>query len=219
MPATDTHAIGPPPTNVAGSRARRLQPALSTRSFGPKRLHAANGIKSVSLLLILVATSFSASTADISFVDSGQNLGDGRTFNLALGDVDGDGDLDALITYYVIPSKVWVNNGEGLFADSGQSLGGPSGHGVALGDLDGDDDLDAFVVFNTATDRVYANNGSGVFVDSGQVLGSPDDWGTTVTLGDLDGGSFNTRTGSGLTTETASSPTRAGAWAAWSPAG
>jgi PKD repeat protein len=72
-----------------------------------------------------------------TFSDSGQSLGDGISRGLALGDVDADGDLDALDM-----DRVWLNNGSGGFIDSGQSLGYEASQGVALGDLDGDGDLD-----------------------------------------------------------------------------
>jgi hypothetical protein len=68
------------------------------------------------------------------------------TTAVALGDVDGDGDLDALIANWVgQANQVWVNDGSGLFTDSGQSLGTIGSLSTALGDLDGDGDLDAFI--------------------------------------------------------------------------
>ena len=64
---------------------------------------------------------------------------------VALGDVDGDGDLDAFVANSNQANRVWLNDGSGTFTDSGQSLGDSSSWAVALGDLDGDGDLDAFV--------------------------------------------------------------------------
>ncbi len=120
------------------------------------------------------------------FVDSGQSLGDHGSFNVALGDLDGDGDLDAFVANYYAgtgaANRVWFNQG-GAFSDSGQTLGMDDSTSVALGDLDGDGDLDAFVTNSYEADRVWLNDG-GVFADAGQSLGDHDSSG--VALGDLD---------------------------------
>ncbi|MGE4633248.1 MAG: FG-GAP-like repeat-containing protein, partial [Planctomycetota bacterium] len=105
---------------------------------------------------------------------------------VALGDLDGDGDLDAFFGSYG-NNRVYLNDGVGIFTDNGQGiLGGLYGnsHSVGLGDLDGDGDLDAFLSSWTAN-RIYLNDGTGYFVDSGQRLGDNKSFG--VSLGDLDG--------------------------------
>jgi hypothetical protein len=87
--------------------------------------------KDASALILGVTCLFAAIYVfadEISFVDSGQNLGDGRTFSIALGDIDGDNDLDA--------SKIYLNHGSGSFGDSGQSLG-QSGQKIVLFDVEG----------------------------------------------------------------------------------
>ena len=78
------------------------------------------------------------------FADSLQSLGSFTSTAVALGDVDGDGDLDAFVANDGA-NKVWRNDGTGTFSDSGQSLGSSVSAGVALGDVDSDGDLDAFV--------------------------------------------------------------------------
>ena len=81
-----------------------------------------------------------------SFTDSGQSLGSGRAFGVALGDFDADGDMDAFVANLNAANTVWTNNGSGVFSDSGQSLGGTgNSNGVALGDVDADGDLDVVV--------------------------------------------------------------------------
>jgi hypothetical protein len=121
------------------------------------------------------------------FLDSKQSLGDSFSWQVALGDVDGDGDLDALVANGSHePNTVWLNDGTGTFSDSGQRLGNAVSEALALGDVDGDGDLDAFVgnALNQPN-KVWLNNGAGIFADSGQSLGMS--YSTSVALGDVDG--------------------------------
>jgi hypothetical protein len=119
-----------------------------------------------------------------TFTDSGQQLiywG----HELAIGDVDGDKDLDILLADDLsVPNSVWLNDGNGFFSKSGRSFGTSGAWALALGDVDGDDDLD--VLFTTrVSSRVWLNNGSGIFTDSNQNLGNSG-W-RGVALQDLDG--------------------------------
>jgi hypothetical protein len=130
------------------------------------------------------------------FVDSGQRLGSAGSTDVALGDLDGDGDLDGWVANYAGPNRVWINAGgaqggpQGSFVESGQQLGSADSRGVSLADLDGDGDLDAWVS-NYGPNRVWINIGGaqggvpGVFEDSGQALGSASS--SHHALGDLDG--------------------------------
>lgn len=135
-----------------------------------------------------------------NFSDSGQRLGDSDSVRVALGDLDGDGDLDAFVPNIGLigreANKVWLNDGVGTFSDNGQNLGNSLSTTVALGDLDGDGDLDAFVTNAEVCilivicsednhNKVWLNDGRGHFTDSGQLLGDSNS--TTVGLGDLDG--------------------------------
>ncbi len=120
------------------------------------------------------------------FSDSGQRLDTLSGRDVALGDLDGDGDLDAFLANDGA-NKVWLNDGDAGFVDSGQSLGAAESTGVALGDVDDDGDLDAYIANNTsygAQSALWLNNGCGVFANSGQLLGSANSHG--VALGDLD---------------------------------
>jgi len=102
-----------------------------------------------------------------------------------LGDVDGDGDLDAFVANRGQGNVVWLNDGTGMYIDSGQTLGTAPTTGVALGDVDGDGDLDAWAANDGQANRVWLNDGAGIFVDSGQSLGASESRG--VVLGDVDG--------------------------------
>ena len=118
--------------------------------------------------------------------DSGQSLGNHNSCGVAVGDLDGDGDLDAFVSNFGGEgNRVWTNDGSGNFADNGQDLGNHDSRDVSLGDLDGDGDLDAFAANRLQGNRVWLNDGSGNFIDSGQNLG--DHRGYGVSLGDLDG--------------------------------
>jgi hypothetical protein len=136
------------------------------------------------------------------FIDSGQTFDLFGTESIALGDLDGDGDLDAFFgnsasnmdqTEEFIrnqPDTVWFNNGVGRFTDSGQRLGESEADSVTLGDLDGDGDLDVFVGNQRQEDEVWLNAGGaqggqpGEFFLGGKIGG--DENTRSVTLADLD---------------------------------
>ena len=44
----------------------------------------------------------------LEYIDSGQALGDRNSFSVALGDLDGDGDIDAWIANLGEPNTVWL---------------------------------------------------------------------------------------------------------------
>ena len=71
-------------------------------------------------------------------------MGRANSCGVVLGEVDGDGDRDAMVANDAA-NVVWLNNGSGTFTDSGQTLGTAASRGVAFGDVDGDGDLDAMV--------------------------------------------------------------------------
>jgi hypothetical protein len=139
-------------------------------------------------------------------VDSGQALGTAGSEAIDLGDLDGDGDLDAFVgntqgngevMQNNLPNEVWFNDGQGQFSDSGQMLGQQRTYAVALGDVDGDGDLDA-LVGNEGADELWLNEGDGRFTPSVQ------SWSQritlTVALVDLDGdGDLDAVTGHELT--------------------
>jgi len=124
------------------------------------------------------------------FTAGTQDIGDKRSFEVALGDVDGDGDLDAVTAHlYGSINTVWLNDGHGSFTDSGQDLISPSGMGVCLGDIDRDGDLDIYFTNGyEEPDRVFQNNGLGVFIDTGMRLGNV--YAVSGALGDLNGDGF-----------------------------
>jgi len=122
-----------------------------------------------------------------SFRDAGMHLGTGFSAEVALGDIDLDGDLDALVDGWDDAGHVWTNDGLGGFTES-QRLTSPEWHvnGLELGDLDGDGDLDVVLVSSLLDPHeIWLNDGAGHFQDSGVRLDAPD--GYDAALGDLDG--------------------------------
>lgn len=105
------------------------------------------------------------------FSNSGQLLGSEHSIDVALADVDGDGDLDAFIANSGF-STVWFNDSHGFFYDSGQRLAGVDSRTVSMGDVDGDSDLDALLINAGPPDQIWLNNGRGFFSDSAQALSS-----------------------------------------------
>lgn len=66
-------------------------------------------------------------------------------------DIDGDGDLDLLVTAIGGPNACFLNNGAGHFTDFTKEAGISSNTGamtIALADIDGDSDLDLYITNN-----------------------------------------------------------------------
>lgn len=138
-----------------------------------------------------VTTSFSDVTESsvfclsLSYIDSGQALGAGVTLDTAVGDLDGDGDLDAVHANIAgALNQVWFNDGAGVFTDSGQSFT-PGFAVVALGDVDGDLDLDVVTAtLSPLGNQIYLNDGTGT-LSPGATLGTTA--ARDLKIGDVDG--------------------------------
>ena len=107
----------------------------------------------------------------------------GRVRQLAIGDLDGDGDLDLVAPggYGLDPDAVFLNDG-GSFRDEGAArLNRSSRAGAArLGDVDGDGDLDLFLSdwgdappTSPGVGQLFLNDGAGSFQEAPGALPDP----------------------------------------------
>ena len=124
------------------------------------------------------------------FTDSTQRLGFTNAYAALLGDLDGDGDLDAFIANSnhngaKPPDKVWLNDGKGIFTDSGQSLGTFYSLTAALADLDNDGDFDAVTGSWKTGPKIWLNDRKGVLTESTIEINSFNSSG--VAIADMDG--------------------------------
>ncbi|MCB4822251.1 FG-GAP repeat domain-containing protein [Roseicella aerolata] len=121
------------------------------------------------------------------FADSGQRLsGAAGSRDVALGDVDGDGSLDAVTASSDPGPVVYLNDGAGRLRPGQDIAVGPAEMvGVALADLNGDGALDLFFANYAGFNQVWYNDGTGRFTDSGLRIAS--DRNLDVALGELDG--------------------------------
>ncbi|UCC44472.1 MAG: ankyrin repeat domain-containing protein [Candidatus Zixiibacteriota bacterium] len=136
-----------------------------------------------------------AATSIPEFRKSEQLFEHAATNDIALGDLDSDGDLDAVFSNMGFnDSRVYLNDGHGQFTPTEQLLT-QQGHGVDLGDLDADGDLDIFItcagygtnnVESHRPSRVYFNDGRANFTVSLQDLGDSLSSGNNVQLYDID---------------------------------
>ncbi len=129
----------------------------------------------------------------------------------AVGDIDGDGDLDVFATQYTAPYKngsmpmpyynandgypsyLLLNDGTGRFVDGTEAAGlekkrNRRTYSTSFVDLDNDKDLDLLVVSDFAGMDLYLNDGAGKFRDVTNMLGEDRfSFGMSHSLADFDG--------------------------------
>ncbi len=139
------------------------------------------------------------SRGDGTFTDDVQYAVGDRPRSVAIGDLDGDGDLDLVVAnqhnkYNTEGISLLLNRGDGTFDENVFIEGGDHPWSIAVGDLDGDGDLD-LAVANAVGDNisVLLNNGNATFAD--HVLYAAGDGPVSIVIGDVDGdGDFDLAT-------------------------
>jgi len=103
-----------------------------------------------------------------NYYDNDQNPGPGvesETFGIALGDIDLDGDLDAVVIDAYDDMEIYTNNGSGIFTYHATYGSGNSWFGAYLADVDQDNDPDIIVsaFYSGEGCEVWKNDGTGNF--------------------------------------------------------
>jgi hypothetical protein len=103
---------------------------------------------------------------------------DSHNGGVGVGDLDGDGDLDVVLTGLGRAPNLFVNDGHGTFRDATERSGLADAGGffgnaaVLLFDADGDGDLDVLLTgAGDAVDRLYRNDGGLRFTDVTAISG------------------------------------------------
>lgn len=166
------------PINIGAATGPVFVQLVDLNGDGSLDLTTANNASgSISVCLNNGSGTFGSPTAYAGALTTSSPLGS------ALGDLDGDGDLDLLLTDTSVNSiSIFFNDGTGNFGAATVMVTGSSPRSMALGDIDNDGDLDLSYVF-TNNVAVCFNNGSGSFTQTAYSVGSS---AKTVVMGDYD---------------------------------
>jgi len=143
----------------------------------------------IALFTFLSVTNSFSQTGCCDYTDTGLYPGEAsETFGVALGDVDGDGDNDAVVVDAYDDMEVYLNDGTGTFTYNQTYGSGQSWFGVYLVDVDDDSDLDIIVsgFYSGEGCEIWKNDGTGNFtLWQGNIATSISM--RNLAIGDLDG--------------------------------
>src|SRR5262245_30664858 len=108
----------------------------------------------------------------------------------ALGDVDGDGDLDAVTANPNSPNQLLINDGTGHFTPTEMTITPFRSVDIALGDVNGDDHLDVLFVTAGQGTQLQINNGNGGFNSPITLVAGGAPPSSAIALGDINGDGF-----------------------------
>lgn len=116
-------------------------------------------------------------------LEPNQRLSEDQSYQVAVADVDGDGDLDLIFGQYASYVDLWLNDGTGQFSNSGMDLGITYASSLYVVDMNNDGSPDLFLGGASGSREMSAlilkNNGAGNFGWDKQVSISgqePGDW-------------------------------------------
>lgn len=110
------------------------------------------------------------------------SIGSAGATAFALGDVNSDGSVDALVAT-AAGLQLYTNNGSATFTASGSTFGPAGATAVVLGSVAGTGALDAVVITASGDVQIWTNNGAGAFTLTQTLAGAG---ARALALGDLD---------------------------------
>ena len=117
--------------------------------------------------------------------DTEQVFGNSTAYDVALVDVDKDGDLDLISASDGEMTAVYLNDGRGEFSRMQQRLGRNGCRRVVCGDWNRDGAMDVVLVVPGARSELWWNDGKGRFEDSSIRFGPPEG-ASVASTGDVD---------------------------------